>query len=472
MRRLISVSDARHLLAREEDYFWDDKSARCKSSGNGSALQKIACAFANSDGGEFAVGIEDRRATPNPRDELERWQGFASEEDGNFIHQELTLGVTPDVPYSMEWLEIARRRRIGLVALVTIKKSASLHRTAKGVVYVRRGAQNLRRDDPQDIVDLALSKGAQSYEGQYLDDYKADRLSREPELKAFLDAYSPHTPPDSFIESQGLAHDDGRVSVAGAVLYCSYPPKVLQKKCSVKIGRWKTQKDIDREYLEGIPETIEGPARVLIQRAIEATQRMLLSVEVLQPDGTFSPAGYPPEALEEIIANAVIHRDYNIDDDICIKIFDNRVEVHSPGTLPGHMTLDILLTSRCARNSDIIRLLNKYPEPVNRDIGEGIDTVFRKMAEAKLEVPTFAVEDNTFVVRLQHGRRRPSADLILEYLDAHSEITNHTARQLCGVSSDNTIKRIFSGLASAGMIEKVPGKGRGPRAAWRRSRVV
>ena len=73
------------------------------------------------------------------------------------------------------------------------------------------------------------------------------------------------------------------------------------------------------------------------------------------------------------IGNAVIHRDYSIADDIQIQIFNNRIIVKSPGKLPGLVTVDNILDSRFSRNSKIVRILNKYKNPVNKDMGEGLN---------------------------------------------------------------------------------------------------
>jgi len=196
---------------------------------------------------------------------------------------------------------------------------------------------------------------------------------------------------------------------------------------------------------------------------------MVEAVTILEPDGTMAPARYPPEALKEIVVNAVIHRDYNVSDDILVFVFDNRVEVRSPGVLPGHMTLDNLLTDRFARNPTVVRLLNKYPDPPNKDIGEGLDTVLGAMAKAKLQAPEFAVEKNTFVVSLGHTPLARPEEIVLEYLETHREITNAIARGLCAIPSENAMKRVFLGLARADKIERVPGRG-GGSAAWRVAR--
>jgi ATP-dependent DNA helicase RecG len=216
------------------------------------------------------------------------------------------------------------------------------------------------------------------------------------------------------------------------------------------------------------PLTIEGPARVQIDEAIAAVTKMIEQVSIMAADGTLKPARYPPEALKEVIVNAVIHRDYNISDDILVWVFDNRIEVRSPGVLPGHMTRNNILSERFARNPTIVRLLNKYPNAPNKDIGEGLNTVFAKMKEAKLTEPTLEIEGSTFVVTLGHTPLARPEEIIMEYLSSHSEIKNNTGRELCGISSENTMKEVFYSLAKAGKIERVPGKA-GSASTWRKT---
>jgi ATP-dependent DNA helicase RecG len=55
----------------------------------------------------------------------------------------------------------------------------------------------------------------------------------------------------------------------------------------------------------------------------------------------------------------------------------------------------------------------------------------------------------------------------MEYLDTHDEITNRVGREICGITSENTMKDVFLSLAKAGKIERVPGR-LGSRAAWQK----
>lgn len=75
---------------------------------------------------------------------------------------------------------------------------------------------------------------------------------------------------------------------------------------------------------------------------------------------------YPPEAIWEILVNAVIHRDYSISDNIQIQIYNNRIEILSPGKLPGYITVDNILDARFSRNPKIVRTLNRYKNAPNK----------------------------------------------------------------------------------------------------------
>ena len=151
--------------------------------------------------------------------------------------------------------------------------------------------------------------------------------------------------------------------------------------------RYKTKdEEGTRDTLDFDPLSIEGCAYDQIVTAVQKTAEIIESVRVNTPDGLESVT-YPVTALHEIITNAVLHRDYSIADDVHIRVFDNRVEVLSPGTLPGHVTPENILEERFARNGVIVRLINKFPDPPNKDVGEGLNTAFRAMRDMRLKPP-------------------------------------------------------------------------------------
>ena len=458
-KRVITLDEALTLINRQESQFWDHKSSLSK----GPVFQKIASAYANTDGGEFIVGIEDASAGSG----IERWKGFEEIEDTNPLHQALSIEVSPALPYVYEYLEVEGFEDKGLACHVRIERAVDVHYTGARKAYVRRGASSLELSG-QGATDLQLAKGTKSYEDQLLSEYVLEDLQDERELHYFLTGYSPSTTASSFaIRERIVNRKSQECRVAAAILFADSPPAVTPKRCAIKIARYNTSGEPRREHLAFPPLTIEGPARLMIEDALKQTTDIFEAVKVLQTDGSLVPMKYPPETLKEIVVNAVIHRDYNIPDDVHISIFDNRVEVRSPGGLPGQMTLQLLFKERASRNPKILRLLNKYPNPLNQDVGEGLRTAREKMLEARLKEPRFAVDGNYFVVTLPHERLARPEEVVMEYLESNSEITNKIARDLTGIQSENSMKEVFYSLRDVNRLERVPGKN-GNKAAWRR----
>jgi ATP-dependent DNA helicase RecG len=133
-------------------------------------------------------------------------------------------------------------------------------------------------------------------------------------------------------------------------------------------------------------------------------------------------------ALHEIITNAVLHRDYSAADDIHIRIFDNRVEAISPGTLPAHITPENILNERFARNGVIVRLINKFPNSPNKDVGEDLNNAFQAMREIQLKPPIVTQIGGYVKVILRHEPLATPEELILEFLQSHEQITNKEGR--------------------------------------------
>jgi ATP-dependent DNA helicase RecG len=146
----------------------------------------------------------------------------------------------------------------------------------------------------------------------------------------------------------------------------------------------------------------------------------------------------------------VIHRDYAISDDTHVLVFDNRIEVLSPGRLPGYVTVDNILDARYSRNPKLVRTLNRYKSPPNRDMGEGLNTAFQKMKEWGLKEPEI-IEVNGYVrVTLPHTPLAKPSEAILHFLTQQPQITNRQARDLTGIKSENLVKIEFYKLRDEG----------------------
>jgi ATP-dependent DNA helicase RecG len=455
-RKTIDDSDASILVTRDEDHFFDRKALAAK----GKTLQKAAVAFANADGGEFVVGIADDLEELVPE---KRWNGAARPEDFNGHIQALNE-IVPPLP-SEYWL-LDCPNRSGIVLLVRVEKSAEVHHTSDGTVYVRKGAQSIPVKESQRIVELQFAKGAASFEDQVLASGRTEDVSEGAELKRFLTEYSPKTDPLEFSLNQNLVdRKSWEPRVGGMLLFSDNPAAVLPRKCSVKIVRYETREDDpERDHLKSTV-TLEGPLYPLIQNTVKTVTEVMSSVAVWTTTG-LKTLQYPPEAVWEIIVNAIIHRDYAISDDVQIRIFDNRIEVISPGKLPGYVSVQNILEARYSRNSKIVRNLARYPNPPNKDLGEGLNTAFQKMKEWRLKEPEIIEDGNYVRVVIPHIPLAAPTEAILEFLRNNRTITNRQAREITGIRSENLVKIEFYKLRDEGLLEMVPGL-KGPAAAWR-----
>jgi ATP-dependent DNA helicase RecG len=110
---------------------------------------------------------------------------------------------------------------------------------------------------------------------------------------------------------------------------------------------------------------------------------------------------YPTAALREAVLNALSHRDYGlVGATVDVTVWDDRVEVQSPGPLPGHITLDNIRDEHYSRNRRIMQVLKLLG--LVEEYGEGVDRMFREMEDRLLEPPLFATTPSSVTVTLRN----------------------------------------------------------------------
>lgn len=445
--QIIPISDAevRKTLTIEEGHFVDVKAIEASPS----KLAKAIAALSNAEGGELFIGIDEGSAK-------KAWRGFSNQEAAN-AHVQVFEHLFPlGTDYKYDFL--GNDHQTGLVLKIQVAKTRDIKKASDGRIYVRRGAQNLPVEDPVKIEILRRDKGLISFETEPVKYDPAVVTNSEHIIKFMLEVV-PTAEPEAWLKKQSLLIDDKPV-VAAVVLFADEPQAVLPKRCGIKIYRYKTtDAEGTRESLGFDPISIEGCAYDQIHNAVQETAKIIESVRIRTPKGLASVT-YPETAIHEVVTNAVLHRDYSIADDVHVKIFDNRVEVLSPGTLPGHVTIQNILNERFARNAAIVRLINKFPNPPNKDVGEGLNTAFQAMREMKLKDPIITQEGAYVKVVLRHESLATPEEIILEYLRTHDEIANREAREICYIGSENKMKRILQQMVSKELIETVPGRTR------------
>ena len=455
----ISKQDVTRILKLDETHFVDLKSIDIAPA----RLTKALSAFANADGGELFIGIDEDQSR-----QRRTWRGFPNQEAANG-HIQIFDDLFPlGGDFSYEFLAAARPAA-GLVLHITVQKTQDIKRSSLGKVYIRLNAENKPVDSTEALKRLERNKGITSFETETVQ-ASLDLVTNSEVIIEFMLAVTPIAEPLPWLGKQQLIHDE-KPTVAAVLLFSDEPQAILPKRSAIKIYRYRTTgPEGTRETLAFNPITIEGCLYDQIHQAVSKTQELIQEVKILV-EGNLETIEYPQVTLHEIITNAVLHRDYSAADDIHVRIFDNRVEIESPGRLPAHINENNIRAERFSRNGSIVRLINKFPDPPNKDVGEGINTAFDAMKKRGLADPIIRQKENSVQVDIRHKRLGTLEEMIMTYLKDHDEVTNRIVRGLSGVGSENTVKDAFKRLAKAGHIERVPGKN-GNKAAWQRRQDV
>lgn len=455
--KTLSSEEVVKILATEESHFVDLKSARIAPA----KLSNTVSAFANSGGGEIFVGIEERQEGLGKTRE---WLGFSDIEAANSVIQVLERLDNRWIYITIEFL--ASKQMRGVVLHITVFKAQDVLFATDGNAYVRRSAQSIKLD-AKGLTQLKYDRGLVSFEDEVVN-VGVEEVTRSDKIKDFLPDIVPTADPLSWLVKQRVIVNS-RPNVAGILLFSDNPQALLPKRSAIKVLRYRTKLLAERDFLSSDPETIEGPLYNLIYDAVDRIKAIIEGIEKSGPQG-LERISYPQEALHELLTNAVLHRDYRVTADVQVRIFDNRVEIESPGRLPGHVTVQNIARTQYARNPKIVRLINKFKNPPNKDVGEGIATAFDAMQKLRLKKPSFEERDGSVIVTLRHESLASPQQIVMEYLQSNDEITNQIAREITGEKSESAIKQVFYKLRDSGQLEQVPKiKGTKKRPSWRKT---
>lgn len=453
--RTLAAEQCTALLEIAESHFTDLKSAAIAPA----SMTKTVSALCNTSGGEIFIGIDEVEGAEG---KTRLWGGFEDQEAAN-AHIQVLEAMRPLANhYEAEFLSSAGAP--GLILHLTLFKTAEILSASNGKVYVRRGAQNLPVEGADAIERLQYDKGIRTFEDERTD-ASVEEVTNSMIILEFALEVVPSAEPSEWVTKQRVVVD-GRPTVAGVLLYCDLPQAILPKRSAVKILRYQTKEAGARDFLAGDPISIEGPIYSLVYDAVDKCKGLIEEIKKLGPNGLEAVA-YPEEALHEVLTNAVLHRDYSIAADVQVRIFDNRVEIESPGRLPGHVTVATVTKTQFARNPRLVRLVNKFKNPPNKDSGEGLRTTFEAMDKLRLKQPIIEERENSVVVTLRHESLGSPEQLVMEYLEKQSEISNGIGREITGIRSENTMKEVFYRLRDRKQLEQVPGRA-GNKAAWQK----
>jgi ATP-dependent DNA helicase RecG len=268
------------VLTTVEGHFIDVKAIEVTPG----RLTESVSAFANADGGELFIGIDEIGLTKE-----RRWRGFCDIEAANnhVLVFEKLFPLGKDFLY--EFLRCEGEN--GFVLHIQIQKTSDIKKASDGYPYVRRGAQKIRISTPDAMKHLEYTKGLTSFETEVVPT-QLDIVSNSTHIIYFMLNVVPTAEPDQWLIKQRLIRD-GRPTVAGILLFAEEPQALLPKRCGIKIYRYRTKDEIgSRETLVFDPMTVEGPAYDQIHKSVELTTQVIEDMKKLG-DETLENITYP-----------------------------------------------------------------------------------------------------------------------------------------------------------------------------------
>lgn len=422
------------------------------------ALAEAMVALANASGGLIVLGLNEEGS---PTDDI--W-----EEEAEGALRAAAVRTQP--PVIAEWNPVTTRQ--GVLMGIRVNRSSDLHSLEDGRVLVRSGAENRALAGPE-IQQLATSISAGDFESstvagattddfdrEILDEYLAKREARgAPRLGSLTD----------LLFEIGATTRSGEPTVSGILLFCRNPQAFLPQSGTVFVKFASTEpRGEDGGAGYGRRDELTGPLARMVERAwniVWEEMRVGARVDSLEREEL---SDYPRFPVREALINAVAHRDYRIRGRRTeIRMYTDRMEVISPGGLPGYITLDNLVEEHFSRNPRIVNGL--YQWGYIEELGLGIDRMIEEMVQAGHPVPTFRALPHSFTVTLHKQKERaPTPEWArnmnerqaraLSYVREQGSITNREYQRLCPDVSSETLRLDLVDLVEKNLLLKIGSK--------------
>jgi ATP-dependent DNA helicase RecG len=339
------------LLSSSESRTLDFKRVSGKMVGK--ALETL-CAFANTEGGILVLGVADERQEKGSA------RFYGTQENPEAL-DELTRKVRTQFHPAIDAIRFVRLPCIlrdgsaGHLVLVQAMKSDKVHSIVDDGTWTRLDAGN-REMTAAESTELSYRRGVRSAESEPVSVPLS--LLETDTWRSFVAARGLRS--GSFAEQLqriGLAVQVGSDVLptrAAVLLFAEEPGGLLAahgSRADIRLMVYDGKQAVPgaTPNLRKTPKSIRGPLIEQIDAAVKAVLDELAQGLTLSGSGFKTQHLYPERVVKEAIVNAVIHRDYRLNRDMFIRLFDDRIEVESPGVFPGKIT-----------PANVVRLVQKH----------------------------------------------------------------------------------------------------------------
>ena len=408
---VVSANEVRRQLRMGEDSRWEFKRIEFRGDRpigpRRDALANELSAFANASGGVLVCGVTDAgEAQGMTRPQLDAME-------------RLVLGICADSIKPPIDVETFRLDPDGKAVLaVSVARGYALHRSPGG--HYRRVGSSKRRLSSDLALRLAQQRGQarfRSFDQRTITATGPETLD-ESLWKPLLSAEGA-SDPESALAKQGLLAPDEagvlRATVAG-VLTCTPAPERWLPGAAITATRYR---GTDRASGQLDAQRITGPVRRQIEEAVAFAIRNMRVAARKDPARVDLPQ-YSQRAIFEAVVNAVAHRDYAIRASrIRLSMFEDRLEIQSPGSLPNSLTVESISMRQATRNEALVSVLGRMP------VGGIAGSERRRflMERRGDGVPIIRRETRALAGRLPEYRLLDDSELLLVLPAAHQERT-------------------------------------------------
>lgn len=443
---------------------------------NADALAAEMAAFANSEGGTICLGVADDGSLPGlSRADVARLNQLIGNAASQHVRSPLTV--------QTENIGVGDER---VVIVLTIPKGEDKpYFDRNGVIWLKSGADKRRVNSKEELRRLFQS----------VDQFHADELPTKAGIgkldklrfRDFLrDVYQqpwPDSPDEllTLLQNMNLATDDGVLNLAGVLLFAERP-EWIKPQFIVKAIRYLGNAIHVSEYLD--TEDFAGPLPEMFAGAMAFVMRNLRKVQAGQGVNAPGAPEIPPAVFEELLVNALAHRDYLVSAPVRLFIFDNRIEIISPGHLPNNLTVAKIRTGNSnIRNPILVSYISKGLLPY-RGLGSGIKralenwpaidffddrdgclftaTVHRKEIEGLVEPEISSDKSSVKAESSPKGSPKGSPkteDQIIELIEQDAFVSTDHLGEILGISKRAVLKQIQK-LKAQGRLKRVgPARG-------------
>lgn len=442
-----------YLTKNPENLYLDRKRAKI-------SLQDLAneiASFANANGGVIVVGITDDGI-------IEGFNMYGTKKL-NACQKIVSNFLNPAPVYECELVNIKNNKNEeDNILLFHIEPAMNyIVRNNKDEVYCRQGDSSIKLTAAQ-VRSLEYDRKERDFEAEVINDSSIDDID-EDMVMLYKKKLGTKVSTEQILKARGFLrekHGELHLTKAGMLLF-GKNPTVYLPSARVRVLKFEGNKfQVGAEMNIVKDRTFDSCLYKTIEQAKNFISSQLREFTHLNSEGIFeSIPEYPEFAWYEGIVNAVTHRDYsNNGEHITIKIFDDRLEICSPGRLGGFVTLDTMRTKRYSRNPQIARVLNEMG--IVRELNEGVKRIYSEMQRFFLKDPIYSepdknsvllVLDNNIVMR---SKRKEESMLKDNIIQEKWEELNYLEKQVLTtifdkgeINSEETAKIINRGKTTA-----------------------